>query len=482
MQLSVLLQDVEVLQLVGPTEPDVREVHFDSRKIATGDLFVAVPGTQVDGHNFISKVIDEGAAVIVCERLPEALLPTVTYVRVARASLALGLIANAFYGRPSEKMLLIGVTGTNGKTTTATLLYRLFTGLGHRSGLLSTIRNYAGDDIVPSTHTTGDAIQIASLMAKMVAAGCTHCFMEVTSHAIHQDRIAGLKFDGAVFTNLTHDHLDYHGTLEAYRNVKKSWFDCLLSEAFALTNVDDPTGTLMVRDTAARTFRYGVTPGVDFPLQIVSSGADGLELKLGDERVSSRLVGEFNAYNLAAAFGAAVLTGLDQTTVAAALSKLAPVEGRMERIDGPRSVTAIVDFAHTPDALEKVLATLRASSAKAPLICVVGCGGDRDREKRPEMARIAARDADHVVFTADNPRSEDPGAILSEMLAGVPPELASRVSVVPDRDVAIRTACANAAPGAFVLIAGKGHEKYQEVAGEKRPFDDVECARAALRT
>jgi UDP-N-acetylmuramoyl-L-alanyl-D-glutamate--2,6-diaminopimelate ligase len=480
MQLPELLREIEVLQLVGPPGPDVREPHFDSRKVQAGDLFVAVPGTQVDGHDFIDRVIGQGAKVIVCERLPDELAADVTYVRVARASLALGMIANAFHRRPSEKMVLVGVTGTNGKTTTATLLYRLFSALGRRTGLLSTIRNYAGDDVVPSTHTTGDALQISSLMARMVAAGCTHCFMEVTSHAIHQDRIAGLQFDGAIFTNLTHDHLDYHGTLEAYRDVKKSWFDELPPTAFALTNLDDPVGALMTRDTAARRFSYGAISPTDFPLIIARSSADGLELTLGGRHVSSRLVGAFNAYNLAAAFGAAVLMGVDDATVAATLSTLAPVEGRMERIDGPRGITAVIDFAHTPDALQKALATLRASALGAPLICVVGCGGDRDREKRPEMAGIAARGADRVIFTTDNPRSEDPDAILREMMAGVQANLVRRVSIIQDRKNAIRTACADAPPGTVILIAGKGHEKYQDIAGERHPFDDVECARAAL--
>jgi UDP-N-acetylmuramoyl-L-alanyl-D-glutamate--2,6-diaminopimelate ligase len=306
--------------------------------------------------------------------------------------------------------------------------------------------------------------------------------MEVTSHAIHQHRIAGLRFDGALFTNLTHDHLDYHGTLEAYRDVKKSWFDELPPAAFALTNLDDPVGALMTRDTAARRFSYGGQAAVDFPLIIGRSSADGLELTLAGQPVSSRLVGEFNAYNLAAAFGAAVLMGVDAAKVASTLSTLAPVEGRMERIDGPRGVTAVIDFAHTPDALQKALATLRATAPDAPLMCVVGCGGDRDREKRPEMAEIAARGADRAIFTTDNPRSEDPEAILREMMAGVPADLVGRVSIVQDRKKAIRTACVDAAPGAIILIAGKGHEKYQEIAGERHPFDDVECAREALNS
>lgn len=480
MRLSNLLRDVEVLHLQGPQDPDVREVQFDSRKVQAGDLFVAVPGTQVDGHTYIPRVTEQGATVIVCERPPEQPNPGITFVRVASANLALGLIANAFHGHPSERLILVGVTGTNGKTTTATLLYRLFTALGQRSGLLSTIRNYAGDDIVPSTHTTGDAIQIASLMARMVAAGCTHCFMEVTSHAIHQNRIAGLRFDGAIFTNLSHDHLDYHGSLEAYRDVKKSWFDGLLAQAFALTNIDDPAGELMIQDTPARRITYGISKTADYRLQVLGSDAKGLDLNISGARVASHLVGEFNAYNLTALYAATCSLGVDPATAALELSKLKPVEGRMERIDGPRSVTAVVDFAHTPDALEKVLLTLRASNGSGLILCVVGCGGDRDKDKRPAMAEIAARGSDQVIFTTDNPRSENPQAILDEMLAGVPQQLKDRVKTIPDRREAIEMACADAPEGAVVLIAGKGHEKYQEIAGERRPFDDVECARAAL--
>ena len=481
MRLSELLEDVEVLQLEGPGDPVVRNIQFDSRKVQFGDLFVAVPGTQVDGHNFIPRVIEDGAAVVLCERLPQQVRPTTTYVRVRSASHALGLAANAYHRRPSEKLVLVGVTGTNGKTTTATLLYRLFSTLGHRSGLLSTIRNYVDGEVVPSTHTTGDAMQIASLMARMVSAGCTHCFMEVTSHAIHQHRIAGLRFDGAIFTNLSHDHLDYHGTLEAYRDVKKSYFDSLPPGAFALFNSDDPVSTLMVRDTAARHISYGTAGDCDFPVVIDRSDSRGLGIKVANRLICSRLVGTFNAYNLAAVFGAAVLLGADSKAAANALSTLSPVEGRMERIDGIRGVTAVVDFAHSPDALEKVLTTLRFSGGGASLICVVGCGGDRDREKRSVMAEIAARYSDRVIFTTDNPRSEDPLLILKEMLTGVPDKLRARVTTIFDRRVAIRAACAEAPPGAIVLIAGKGHEKYQEIAGKRLPFDDVQCARDAFR-
>lgn len=479
MQLSELLREVEVLRIVGPPDRDIREVHFDSRKIQSGDLFVAVPGTQADGHAFIPRVVEAGARVVVCERLPED-LGEATYVVVRSASLALGHVANAYYGHPSRSLTLVGVTGTNGKTTTATLLYRLFQHLGHRTGLLSTIRNYAGDEVVPSTHTTGDAIQIASLMAKMVSAGCTHCFMEVTSHAIHQHRIAGLRFQGAVFTNLSHDHLDYHGTMEAYRDVKKSYFDGLSESAFSLTNSDDGVGAFMVSSTRSQRFTYGTSSSSNFPLIINHSDASGLDLAIDGYAIRSRLVGNFNAYNLAAVFGTAVLLGCEPAATAVVLRALDPVEGRMERIAGPGGTTAVVDFAHTPDALEKVLAALRGSATNSELYCVVGCGGDRDQDKRAVMAEIAARGSDHVIFTTDNPRSEDPLSIIAAMESGVPPGLKSRVTVIPDRRAAISAACHEAPPGAIILIAGKGHEKYQEIRGERHPFDDVECAREAF--
>ena len=481
MLLSELLKKIEVLNLVGSSDCEVRQIHFDSRKIEQGDLFVAVRGTQVDGHKFIDSVVVAGASVVICELLPQNLNEIVTYVVVPDASFALGLAANAFYGYPSERLILVGVTGTNGKTTTATLLYRLFNQLGHPTGLLSTIRNYAGAEVVPSTHTTGDALQIASLMARMVAAGCTHCFMEVTSHAVHQNRIAGLNFDGAVFTNLSHDHLDYHGTMEAYRDVKKGYFDNLLPSAFSLTNADDPTGTLMTADTLSHKFTYGSGSGVDFRLGDVGLDATGIEFMIAGQLVKSRQVGIFNAYNLAAAFGAAVLLGEDSGAVAGVLSSLEAVEGRMERIDGPDNLTAVVDFAHTPDALEKALATLRQFAAGRHLICIVGCGGERDKEKRPAMAAIAADCSDEAIFTSDNPRSEDPITILAEMEAGVPRELMARVQIILDRREAIMTACKTAPKGAIMLIAGKGHEKFQEIGGERLPFDDTQCASEAFK-
>lgn len=480
MMLSELLSRIEILERTGPVDREVAGIHFDSRAVGPGDLYVAAPGTRVDGHDFIDAVVAAGAGTVLCERLPASCNPKVTYLKVANARYALGLLANAWHGYPSESLTLVGVTGTNGKTTTATLLYHLFQRLGHRVGLLSTIRNYAGDDVVPSTHTTGDALQIASLMARMVAAGCTHCFMEVTSHAVDQHRIAGLRYCGALFTNLTHDHLDYHGTLEAYRDVKKSYFDSLPDSAFALTNIDDPAGDLMIASTKAARYSYGTAPDCEFPLELREATASGMRLRIAGHDITTRLVGAFNASNLAAAFGAAVLLGEDPDQVAAELAQLDPVEGRMEWIDGPDGITAVVDFAHTPDALEKAISALRGSGIGRQLICVIGCGGDRDAEKRPIMGQIAARQCDQAVFTADNPRSESPESILAAMLTGLAADEIGRVQVIADRRNAIDVACRSAAPGAIVLIAGKGHEKYQEINGEKLPFDDCRCARDAF--
>lgn len=480
MRLEELLLGVEPVEVLGSVHREVDAIHFDSRKVSNGDLFFAVPGTSTDGHRFIPQVLDQGAGVIVCEHRPQASFGDATVVVVRSSARALGIMANNFYGRPSEKMTLVGVTGTNGKTTTATLLYRLFRQLHGTAGLLSTIRNFAGDEIIPSTHTTGDAIQIASLMAKMVAAGCTHCFMEVTSHAIHQHRITGLEFDGAVFTNLSHDHLDYHGTLEVYRDVKKSFFDSLPDDAFALTNVDDPVGMYMVDSSPARRVTYGQLAQADFQFSITEGIRHEIELRIDGFSVKSQLVGTFNAYNLAAVFGCAVLLGEQPKQVAGILASLAPVEGRMERVDGPEGKMAVVDFAHTPDALAKALATLRETAGQRSLTCVFGCGGDRDREKRPLMGKIAAELADAVILTNDNPRSENPEMILAQIRTGIPESYASKVQIVQDRQAAIVRACNMAPAGGIILVAGKGHEKYQEIAGERVPFDDVEVARSAL--
>ena len=403
MRLSQLLSRTEIVSQTGPVDSEITGVQIDSRKVGPGNLYVATRGTQVDGHDFIDVVANAGAAAVVCERMPALVDPNIAYIRVPNARLALGLLANAWHGYPSDSLTLVGVTGTNGKTTTATFLYHLFNQLGYKTGLLSTIRNNAGDEIVPSTHTTGDALQIASLMAKMVTAGCTHCFMEVTSHAIHQHRIAGLRYRGGVFTNLSHDHLDYHGTIEAYRDVKKGWFDQLPPSAFALVNADDPVASLMASQTQASVHTYGSAANADFPFAIRSADSSGMRLTIGEHLLTTTLIGAFNASNLAAVYGTANLLGEDPAVVAAILESLSSVEGRMERVDGPSGLTVVVDFAHTPDALEKALKTLRQSAPERTLICVVGCGGDRDTEKRPIMASLAATESDRTTPVQKNP-------------------------------------------------------------------------------
>ncbi|MBV8686811.1 MAG: UDP-N-acetylmuramoyl-L-alanyl-D-glutamate--2,6-diaminopimelate ligase [Alphaproteobacteria bacterium] len=476
--LKFLLGELEILDLVGSADREINSINFDSRAVGEGDLFVAVRGTQTDGHRYISSVVERGVAAVICEVLPDAVSDRTTYVVVRDSSFALGWIAQAFFEHPSRKFTLVGVTGTNGKTTTATLLYRLFSRLGHKCGLLSTIRNYVGSEVIPSTHTTGDAIQIARNMAAMVDAGCTHCFMEVTSHAVHQNRIVGLCFDGGVFTNLTQDHLDYHNTMDAYAAVKKSYFDSLPSQAFALTNLDSPHGLWMVADTRARRFTYGSASNADYPLEVVRSTPDGLELKVGGIAIRSTLLGTFNAYNLAATAAAANLLGASLEEVSEALLRIPPVEGRMEIVTAASGATIIVDFAHTPDAVENVLDTISAfREPGGRIITVLGCGGDRDQEKRPIMARAACDRSDLVVITADNPRSESPADIAAEMLGGLTGS--NGVEVILDRRAAIFHACAAAGPRDIVLIAGKGHEKFQEIAGQKLPFDDVIVAKEA---
>jgi UDP-N-acetylmuramoyl-L-alanyl-D-glutamate--2,6-diaminopimelate ligase len=479
--LNDLFAGVPIVDHIGSLSREIDSIQFDSRKVSPGCVFVAVPGTQVDGHRFIPTALSLGATAIVCERLPEERREDIAYIKVASASSTLGLLAHAYHGRPSQRLRLVGVTGTNGKTTTATLLYRLHRALGHTCGLLSTIRNYVGDELIPSTHTTGDALQIADLMSRMVRANCTHCFMEVTSHAIDQNRISGLEFDGAIFTNLTHDHLDYHGTIEAYRDVKKSFFDGLSEDAFALANTDDPVGQYMLRDTMARRATYGTGATNDFHLEVLSADFAGLRLAINGRRLSPSLLGRFNAYNITTAIGAAVLLNEDRDHVFVEAEKLEPVEGRMERLVGSDCITVVVDFAHTPDALEKVLSNLSGMNPNGrPITTVVGCGGDRDREKRPLMASIAARLSGRVILTSDNPRTEDPDKIIEQMLCGIEETSRGHVSIIPDRKMAIDAICAQAEPESLILIAGKGHEKYQEINGVRYPFDDVAIAKAAL--
>lgn len=467
--------------LHGPsTDQQIHELIEDSRRSAAGALFFALRGATSDGHRFVSAAIDAGVRAIVLEVLPEVLHPEVTYVQVSDSREALGLIASCWWGHPSDELTLVGVTGTNGKTTIATLLYRLWRSAGYACGLLSTVCNYIDGRAVPSTHTTPGALQIQALLAQMRDAGCSHVFMEVSSHAVDQRRIAGLDFDGGIFTNLTRDHLDYHGTIREYLYAKKRFFDELPSSAFALTNADDRNGEVMLQNTSARRLRYALANLADYRAMILERYPDSTELELDGAQVVVRLVGEFNIYNLLAVYGATRELGMEQGEALRQLSMLTSVDGRLETFHSDRrGYTAFVDYAHTPDALVNVLETLRELKPRQ-IICVVGCGGDRDRGKRPIMASEAARLADRVILTADNPRTEDPQAIIQEMRHGLDAGALARTLTIVDRAEAIRTACMLAQPGDYVLIAGKGHETYQEIQGVRHPFDDRSVVRAIL--
>jgi UDP-N-acetylmuramoyl-L-alanyl-D-glutamate--2,6-diaminopimelate ligase len=460
----------------------VSGICFDSRKVKEGFLFVAVKGTTSDGHDFIRKAIDIGATVIVCETLPESINEKITYVAVKNSAQALGIIASNFYGNPSEKVKLVGVTGTNGKTTTVTLLYQLLSSMGHRVGLISTVENRIIDQVVPSTHTTPDPIQLNELLRKMVESGCTHTFMEVSSHAVDQERIAGLKFTGALFTNITHDHLDYHKTFENYIKAKKKYFDELSSDAFALVNADDKRGMVMIQNTRAKKYSFGLKKMVDFKGKIITNSIEGLELEVAGKNVWFKMIGDFNAYNILGVYGAAVLLGEDADDVLTHLSSLRGAPGRFELISPGGKVTAIVDYAHTPDALKNVLETIaQFRTGNEQVITVVGCGGNRDKTKRPLMASIACRLSDKVVLTSDNPRDEEPIEIIKEMQAGILPTEARKTLVLADREEAIKTACMMAKEKDIVLVAGKGHETYQEIKGVKYPFDDREVVERMLK-
>ncbi len=474
MKLKDLIQNTALKVVAGNVDREIGNISFDSRKVVGNDLFVAIAGSQVDGHDFIDAALSKGAIAVVVERLPQDLSPEVTWLQTNNSAKALGELSSEFFGHPTHHLQLVGVTGTNGKTTVCTLLHDLFSGLGYKTGLLSTVENRIGQYRVPSTHTTPDALFINALLAEMLEAGCDYVFMEVSSHAVDQDRISGLRFTGAVFTNMSHDHLDYHGSFKAYIEAKKKFFDNLDSTAFALVNVDDKRGEVMVQNTAANINRYGLRSLVDFRAKILDNTPDGLHLDMNGQEVYARLIGEFNAYNLLAAYGSAVLLHQDGEEVLAVLSGLSAAEGRLDYLREARlRITGIVDYAHTPDALEKVLKTLRSvQKDKGRLITVVGAGGDRDRTKRPEMARISAQLSDLLVLTSDNPRSEDPMAILADMEKGLNPELKIKTLSISDRANAIRTAVRIAGAGDVVLVAGKGHEKYQEIKGEKLPFDD----------
>lgn len=453
----------------------VKGLCFDSRKVAHGDVFVATRGTAVDGHDFIANAVASGAAAVVCETLPTEKADGVAYVQVENSAEALGVMASNFYGRPSHDLTLVGVTGTNGKTTIATLLYQLFRQFGYKAGLLSTVCNYIDNRKVESTHTTPDPLELNALLAEMVAAGCQYAFMECSSHAIDQRRIAGLRFRGGIFTNLTRDHMDYHKTVENYLKAKKRFFDDLPADAFALTNADDKNGLVMLQNSAAAKKTYSLRTMADFKTRILEMSFDGMLLNMNGHEVSLPFVGRFNASNLTAVFGAAVLLGYPEEEVLCRLSALQAVNGRFEALRSPQGWTAIVDYAHTPDALSNVLDTINdIRGGKGQLITVVGCGGNRDKGKRPMMAREAVADSNRVILTSDNPRDEEPQAIIDDMLAGLDDADRRRVLVVTDRREAIKTACALAQTGDVLLVAGKGHEDYQIIKGVKHHFDDKE--------
>lgn len=474
MTLSFLLNNIRTEQALGNLELEITAIQFDSRKIKNGDLFVATRGTAVDGHHFIQKAIDNGATAILCEEMPLDKSEGITYVCVKNSAEALGQIASAWYDYPSKKMKLVGVTGTNGKTTTATLLYKMFLQLGYGVGLLSTVCNYINEEAVEATHTTPDALELNALLAKMVDKGCEYAFMEVSSHSVEQRRIAGLDFDGAIFTNLTRDHIDYHETFENYLKAKKRFFDDLKSEAFALTNLDDKNGMVMLQNTKAKKHSYSLRTMADFKTKILEEDFDGMLLNMNDREVHVSFIGKFNAYNLTAVFGSAVLLGVEEIEALRILSSLVSVSGRFETLRPPEGYTAIVDYAHTPDALSNVISTINDILQNGKLITVIGCGGNRDKGKRPMMAREAVDGSWKAILTSDNPRDEEPQDILNDMLDGLDNEQKKKSLTIVDRREAIKTACSLAQKGDVVLVAGKGHEDYQIIKGVKYHFDDRE--------
>ena len=469
-----ILYKVGIRTVSGDTAVEITDVQMDSRLVGPRCCFIAVRGTATDGHRYIVDAIGKGAVAIVCEELPTGSFPDTTIIQVQDSAEAAGLIAHQFQGSPSRRVKLVGVTGTNGKTTVATLLYKLFTALDHRCGLLSTVENRIGENVLPSTHTTPDAVSLNALLRRMADDGCSHVFMEVSSHAVHQRRIAGLEFTGGLFTNITHDHLDYHKTFDEYIRVKKSFFDGLPAEAFAISNLDDKRGTVMLQNTTADKFYYSLRTLSDFKGRIISNNLTGLQMTINEQEVHFRLIGEFNAYNLLAVYGAALCLGEDRQEVLRELSALSGAEGRFDYIVSPKDhIIGIIDYAHTPDALLNVLATIKKLRRdNEQIITVVGCGGDRDRTKRPVMATVACEHSDRTIFTSDNPRSEDPVDILKDMDAGIPLKARARSLTIADRREAIKTAISLARPEDIVLVAGKGHEKYQEIKGVKHPFDD----------
>ena len=495
MILSELISVLEPIEVIGPTDIEITGIHFDSHRIGPGDLFVAQVGTAVDGHTFIGSCVEKGAAAIIlsnreylpktCSDLSRPVAERPTVILVENTDHALGLLASKWFGQPSRQLTLVGVTGTNGKTTIATLLYKLVRALGHKAGLLSTVVNYIEDEAVPATHTTPDAIELNGLLRRMVDAGCEYAFMEVSSHAIAQERVAGLDFDGALFTNLTRDHIDYHKTFDNYRDTKKRLFDGLKPSAFAVTNKDDKNGLVMTQNCRAQVHTYSTRALADYKAQILEEGFEGMLLSINGQEVFVPLVGRFNVSNLLCIYGAAVCLGFEPLDILRVLSTLRPVNGRFETIHSPKGWTAIIDYAHTPDAVDNVIQTIReildqrpTTNDKRPkLITVIGCGGNRDKGKRPMMAQIAKRGSEQLILTSDNPRDEEPAAILNDMKAGLTEDELRSTLVIEDRAAAIQTACTLAQTGDVILVAGKGHEDYQIIKGVKHHFDDHEVVR-----
>lgn len=481
MKLSELVKGIKPLEIVGSVEKEIAGVNIDSRRIGNGHLFVAMKGTQVDGHKFIPKAIELGAVAVLLEDMPAETVEGVTYIKVTSTEESVGPVATTFYGNPSEKLKLVGVTGTNGKTTIATLLYNMFRKFGHKCGLLSTVCNYIEDEAIPTDHTTPDAIELNMLLARMVEAGCEYAFMECSSHAIQQHRIGGLKYQGGLFTNLTRDHLDYHKTFENYRDAKKMFFDNLGKDAFAITNADDKNGLVMVQNCKAKVLTYSTRSMADLKARILECHFEGMYLEIDGREVGVQFIGRFNVSNLLAVYGAAVMLGKQPEDVLVVLSTLKSVSGRLEPIRSSEGVTAVVDYAHTPDAIVNVIQALRdVMNGKGQLITICGCGGNRDAGKRPIMAQEAVKASDKVILTSDNPRKEDPELILDDMEAGLTPEQKRQVLRITDRRQAIRTAVAIAQKGDVILIAGKGHEDYQIIGDVKHHFDDREEVRTAF--
>lgn len=483
MVLKELIKNIRTLNITGSTEKEITGVNIDSRRIETGHLFVAMKGTQTDGHAYIGKAITQGAAAILCEDMPESTVDGVTYIQVESTEDVVGEVATTFYGDPSRHLKLVGVTGTNGKTTIATLLYNMFRKLGYKCGLLSTVCNYIEDEQIPADHTTPDPIALNQLLSRMVQAGCQYAFMECSSHAIAQKRIGGLKFAGGIFTNLTRDHLDYHKTFENYRDAKKAFFDGLSKGAFAITNADDKNGMVMVQNTKATVKTYSTRSMADFRAKILECHFGGMYLEIDGREVGVQFIGKFNVSNLLAVYGAAIMLGEKADNVLLVMSTLKSVSGRLDPVHSPEGYTAIVDYAHTPDALENVLKAIHeVLNGKGQVITVCGAGGNRDKGKRPLMAQEAVKQSDKVIITSDNPRFEEPQAIIDDMLAGLTAQQMKKVISIVDRKEAIRTACMMAQKGDVILVAGKGHENYQEVCGVKHHFDDKEVLKEVFES